>query len=105
MCGDILVKAALERRKAFKNLHEKLETIKRVVKKLDPQAQIYLFGSVAEGTYTYSSDIDILVVTRLPPAEVHAELWKAQIGEPFEIHVQTPEKVELYRAKTKLVEI
>ncbi|MDW8022252.1 MAG: nucleotidyltransferase domain-containing protein [Nitrososphaerota archaeon] len=105
MSSDILIKAALKRRNAFKNLPEKLETIKRVVKKLDPEAQTYLFGSVAQQTHTYSSDIDILVVTRLPPAKIHAELWKAQIGEPFEIHVQTPEKARFYMARTKLVEI
>lgn len=105
MSSDILIKTALERRNTFKNLPEKLETVKKVVRKLDSQAKIYLFGSVAEKTHTYSSDIDILVVTRLHPAKIHAELWKAEIREPFEIHVQTPEKAELYMAKTKLVEI
>lgn len=105
MSSDSLIETALKRREAFKNLAEKLEIIKKVVRKLDPEAQIYLFGSVAQKNHTYSSDIDILVITRLHPAKIHAELWKAQISEPFEIHVQTPEKAELYKARTKLVEI
>lgn len=51
-----------------------------------------MFGSVVEGRYNYSSDIDVLVVTRVNPANVHLELWKNGVKDPFEVHVQTPEK-------------
>jgi predicted nucleotidyltransferase len=64
---------------------------------------VYLFGSTPEKRHTYSSDIDVLIITKKEPARVHYELWKAGIKEPFEIHVQPPEKLHLYRRKAKLV--
>ncbi len=70
---------------------------------MDPSAEVFLFGSVAEGRHTYSSDIDVLVVTNLEPARVHFELWEAGIREPFEIHVQPKEMVPLYRRRARLV--
>jgi len=72
---------------------------------LDSHAEAYLFGSVAENRHTYSSDIDVLIVTRAEPAIVHFELWKSGIKEPFEIHVQPPEKTDPYKRRAKLVEI
>ncbi len=79
-----LVEAALKRRNTFKNLKENLKILRNVVKKLYSEAQIYLFGSVAEENYTYSNDIDILIITKLYPAKIHVELRKAGISEPFE---------------------
>jgi hypothetical protein len=99
------VKNALKRQEAFKNLPVHLKTIKETVHKLDPDAEIYLFGSVAEKQHNYSSDIDVLIVTKLLPANVHAELWKAGIKEPFEIHVHTSQEAVLYRSKAKLVKV
>ncbi|MGB9854849.1 MAG: nucleotidyltransferase domain-containing protein, partial [Candidatus Bathyarchaeales archaeon] len=96
---------ALKRREAFRNLTRHLETIKKAVRKLDPKAEIFLFGSVAEKRYNYSSDIDILIITRVNPANVHLELWKAGIKEPFEIHVQHPEKFAFYRARTTFIKV
>jgi hypothetical protein len=77
MSNDILVKFALQRQEVFKNLTKYLKIIKEKIAELDPNAEVYLFGSVAENNYSYSSDIDILVFTNLYPAKVHAELWKA----------------------------
>jgi hypothetical protein len=105
MSHEILVKTALKRREAFRNLAERLETIKKTVRKLDPKAEIFMFGSVAEKNYNYSSDIDILIITRLHPANVHSELWKVGIKDPFEIHVHTPEKAVFYKKRTKLVKV
>lgn len=105
MSHEILVKTALKRREAFRNLDEHLETIKKTVRKLDPKAEIFMFGSVAEKRYSYSSDIDILIITRMQPANVHFELWKAGIRDPFEIHVHPPEKAALYRKRTVLIKV
>ena len=105
MSLDILVERALMRREAFRKLNERLKTIRDVVHKLDPKAEVFLFGSVAEGKHNYSSDIDVLVVTRLSPAKVLSELWKAGIKEPFEIHVHPPEKVAIYKNRAKLLRI
>jgi predicted nucleotidyltransferase len=97
MSNDLLIKMALQRQEAFKNLSKHLKTIKKVVAKLDPKAEVYLFGSVAEDNYNYSSDIDILVVTDLYPAKVICELWEAGIEAPFEIHVYTAEKAAFFK--------
>ena len=64
---------------------------------------MFLFGSAAEKRYTYGSDIDVLIITKKEAARVHYELWKAGIKDPFEIHVQPPEKLHLYRRRAKLV--
>jgi predicted nucleotidyltransferase len=102
MSRDLLVENALERQAVFKNLAKYLKIIKKTVGKLDPEAEVYLFGSVAEKKHNYSSDIDILIITRLHPATIHAELWKAGIKEPFEIHVHPPEKAASFKKAAKL---
>ena len=101
----MIVKTALKRREVFRNLDRHLHTIKETITKLDSHAEAYLFGSVAENRHTYSSDIDVLVVTKAEPAIVHLELWKSGIKEPFEIHVQPPEKTDPYKRRAKLVKI
>jgi len=101
----VLVEAALERQKIFRNLGKYLDMLKVTVNRLDSSAEVYLFGSVAEGDYTFSSDVDVLVVTRLDPARMHLELWKSGIKEPFEVHVQSPENIDPYKRRAKLVKI
>jgi predicted nucleotidyltransferase len=100
-----LVKTALKRQEVFRDLEKHLQTIKETLSKLDTQTEVYLFGSVAENRQTYSSDIDVLVVTKLEPARVHYALWNSGIKEPFEIHVQPPEKIDFYRRRAKLTKI
>jgi len=105
MSHEILVKTALKRQEAFRNLAKHLKTIKKTVHNLDPEAETYMFGSVAEKKCNYSSDIDILIITKLHPAKIHSELWKAGIRDPFEIHVHGPEKADLFKTRAKLVRI
>lgn len=105
MSNEILIENALKRQETFRNLEKHLQTIKETVKKLDPKAEIYLFGSVAQKKHNYSSDIDILIITNQKPAEIHMELWKAGIKEPFQIHIQTKQKAQLYKKTTKLIKI
>jgi predicted nucleotidyltransferase len=105
MSHEVLLKAGLKRREVFNKLAGYLETVKRTVRKLDPEAEIFIFGSVAEKRHNYSSDIDILIITRLNPAVVHAELWKAGIKEPFEIHVHTLEDAAYYKTRANLVKL
>ncbi len=77
-----------------------------IVKQIDENAEVYLFGSVAMGEHLYSSDIDILVVTDLKPALIISRLWEKGIkNPPFEIHVCTPRELQLYKSRTKLVKI
>ncbi|MEM3692595.1 MAG: nucleotidyltransferase domain-containing protein [Candidatus Bathyarchaeia archaeon] len=105
MSDEILIKRALTRQKAFKNLKKNLKKIKKIVVNIDPDAEVFLFGSVAGGRYNYSSDIDILIVTKMEPKIIHAELWKRGIKEPFEIHIQPREKAYLYWMNAKLIRI
>jgi len=105
MSHKILVKTALKRREVFRKLAEYLEIIKDTVRKLDPKAEVYVFGSVAEENYNYSSDIDVLIITEVSPANVYLKLWKAGIKDPFEVHVHTPEKAIFYKKRTRLVKV
>ncbi len=103
--AEFLVKEAKRRAEVFGNLQQYLEKLAAIVAKLDPNAEVYLFGSVAENKHLLSSDIDILVVTGKKPGEVLAELWREGIGDPFEIHVVTDDVVEVYRRRSTLVKI
>jgi len=105
MSNEILIENALKRQETFKNLKKHLQTIKETTRKLDPKAEIYLFGSVPQKRHNYSSDIDILIITNQKPAQIHAELWKAGIKEPFQIHIQTKQKAQFYKERTKLIKI
>jgi predicted nucleotidyltransferase len=105
LSSDFLVKMTLERQAAFKNLPSHLKSIKQTARRLDEKAEVYLFGSAATGENNYSSDIDILVVTDVKPAEVIVAMWEAGIEEPFEIHVHTQREAEFFRRTAKLIRI
>ncbi len=105
MRRDFLVEEAKRRAKIFSRLEEHLRVIVNTVKSLDPEAEVYLFGSVAEGRHLLSSDIDVLVVTEAHPGTVLAELWRRGIGDPFEVHVVGREMLEAYRRRAKLVKL
>ena len=102
---ELLIEEAKRRAQIFGDLNKYLEIIVETVKKLDKEAEVYLFGSVAEGKHLLSSDIDILVITNTPPSKVLAELWNKDVKEPFEIHVTTKDKSEIYKRKAKLIKL
>ncbi|WP_243676263.1 nucleotidyltransferase domain-containing protein [Vulcanisaeta distributa] len=62
-----LIEDARRRQDVFRNLDKYLRIIKEVVRSIDPDAEVYLFGSVAENRYVLSSDIDVLVITNADP--------------------------------------
>lgn len=105
MSEELLIKEAKRRAEVFKNLREYLEVIVCTIKELDKNSEIYIFGSVAEGRYLLSSDIDVLIVTNLKPSEVLSLLWEKGIKDPFEIHVVTKDGLELYRRRAHLVRV
>ncbi|MFQ6064811.1 MAG: hypothetical protein ACE5L6_04970 [Candidatus Bathyarchaeia archaeon] len=70
----IIAKTALKRQKTFRNLNKHLQTIKETITKLDSNAEAYLLGLVAENRHIYSSNIDILIVTKAEPARIDHEL-------------------------------
>ncbi|MEM2007479.1 MAG: nucleotidyltransferase domain-containing protein [Sulfolobales archaeon] len=105
MSERLLVKLARHRAEVFRNLKHYLKVAVEAVKELDEDAEVYLFGSVAEGTYTLSSDVDVLVVTDRPPEEVLVKLWERGIKDPFEVHVVKREMLDLYKRRSELVKV
>ncbi len=91
------------RRKYFEDLENYLEKIKEVVAENNPDAKVYLFGSVAEGNYSVGlSDIDVAVVSeefrdREKKLEIFGKLTKTFFDSPFEFHVLTPEQWEVFK--------
>jgi len=79
-----------EEYRALENYREVAEEVKRIVLELDPQAEVYVFGSVVRGLYTASSDIDILVITRNidKKYEIMVEVYK-RVEAPVELHIVT----------------
>ena len=71
---NYLIEDARRRQEVFKNLDKYLLMIKSVVRSIDPNAEVYLFGSVAENRHTLSSDIDVLVITNADPGIVLEKL-------------------------------
>ncbi|MEM4700068.1 MAG: nucleotidyltransferase domain-containing protein [Candidatus Nezhaarchaeales archaeon] len=99
------MKLARHRAEVFRSLERYLKVVVEAVRELDEGAEVYLFGSVVEGTYTLSSDIDVLVVTDQPPEEVLAKLWERGIKDPFEVHVVKREVLDLYKRRSRLVKV
>ncbi len=102
MSHSLLIKEALRKREIFKNLDKYLRRIKEIIRSLDENAEIYLFGSVVTGESLYSSDIDILVITELKPQVIIRELWKEGIGDPFEVHVYPPKYLPQFKRRANL---
>lgn len=101
----LLVDESRRRAQIFNNMDVHLKAIADAVKKLDENAEAYLFGSVAEGKYLLSSDIDMLIITDLSPAQVIAELEGSGITDPFQIHVAAKNMLETYRRRARLIKI
>jgi uncharacterized protein len=101
-----IVEEARKRQTFFKELPTYLRIIKDTVRnKVDPKAEVYLFGSVAEGTSVYSSDIDVLIVSDEKPEKVRVILWDAGIEEPFEILVMPKQNLEDFSKRAKLIPV
>jgi len=78
--------------------NEFLNDVKELVRGFTPNAEVYLFGSYAEGRAVASSDIDILVIVnegdRGRAEEVKVRVKRKYINYPIEIHVITKEEFD-----------
>jgi len=63
MSRELILKELERRERVFSRLWEYLAAIKEAVRELDPDAEVYLFGSVARGETRPDSDVDVLVVS------------------------------------------
>ena len=52
-----------------------------------------------------SSDVDVLVVTDLPPEVMISRLWEAGVEDPFEVHVVRRDLLDIYRRRARLVRL
>lgn len=82
----------------LKNYMKVAQKVKYIVRKMDPDARVYVFGSVVRGRFTASSDIDVLVVTEKIERkyEMMVSVYKA-IEAPVELHVVTPKGFLWYK--------
>jgi predicted nucleotidyltransferase len=82
----------------LKNAEEYLKKKIDDIKKVLPDAEIYIFGSVAEGIYDITSDIDVAIVSNAIKDKIKTTLHIQRIlGIPFEIHLFTKEEWENYK--------
>ncbi|MBC7131307.1 nucleotidyltransferase domain-containing protein [Candidatus Bathyarchaeota archaeon] len=81
--------------KYLRDFREVARKVKDRVRCFDPEAKVYVFGSVARGNFTAASDIDILIVTGAVEKKyvMMVEVYK-DTEAPVELHVTTPEKFE-----------
>ena len=69
---------------------------KELIKREDPEATVYVFGSVVKGKYTCSSDIDLLVVTKRKKEleySIKTRVYKNMLDAPLEIHVASSDEL------------
>ncbi|MEM0465048.1 MAG: nucleotidyltransferase domain-containing protein [Pyrobaculum sp.] len=91
-----------ERAEELDKLWHTLERLRDVVTRLDPEAQVYVFGSFARGTARPDSDVDVLVVTELASTEEGRLAVRRALGEvlsphsPVELHVASTEQFKWY---------
>jgi len=93
-CLSLLLKKYEEKIMEYlKNYMYVAHKVKEIIRKTDPDAKIYVFGSVVKGKYTASSDIDILVVTKdiKKKDQMKVNVYK-EIDAPIELHIVTSEK-------------
>lgn len=77
------------------NFREVAKSVKNIAKKIDPNAEVYVFGSVVTGKYTAASDIDILIIVNdiSKKYEIIVEVYRS-IEAPIELHVITHQQFE-----------
>ena len=98
----IFLKYVKEKEEKLKNaesyMREKINEIKKVL----PDAKIFIFGSVVEGTYDIISDVDVAIVSN--KIKITLEIQKI-LGTPFEIHLFTEEEWKEYKRFTKYKQV
>jgi predicted nucleotidyltransferase len=94
---ELLIREAARRREVFGNMPKLLKKMKEILNEADRGSRVFLFGSAAKKEYVLTSDIDVLILTRLKPSEVIAKLRKEGFDEPFEFHVVDEKMFRLYK--------
>jgi hypothetical protein len=104
-------KARYRRYKELLNWRLYLPSLLEAVRKILPEAEVYVFGSVLRGELTANSDIDVLIVSKSSLGRQRFKIATAieeQLEAPtiFEFHFASKEEVDWYRRHAgKLVPI
>jgi len=92
-----------KRKKYFDELDGYLSVIKSRVKKLIPDCEVYLFGSVVEKKVHPLSDIDVAIVSDNIPkkpkeiAELKLKILEGFEFSPFELHLLSRSEWDFYK--------
>ncbi len=102
----------------LKMWREHVARLARAVRDIEPQAKVYVFGSIARGVATVLSDVDVLVVVpgrrsdrelRRIKLEIFSravDVYRVPWDYPFDIHVVDEGRLEEYLKRIdKLVSI
>jgi hypothetical protein len=98
-----ILEARLETRKLAQNWRQWVKKIAKVARATLGNCKVFVFGSIARGTTTGASDVDILVVSSDLPkdnksrGEIKAKIEEAAelpLYHPFEIHLTTEAEAE-----------
>ncbi|MGC8961613.1 MAG: nucleotidyltransferase domain-containing protein [Candidatus Bathyarchaeia archaeon] len=97
MLEKLLLKEAERRREVFRNLTKHLRDLSLLLKRMDEESRIFLFGSLARWDHVLISEVDVLIKTNLKPKEVIAKLRGEGFDEPFEFHIVDEREFEIYK--------
>ncbi|MBC7091380.1 MAG: nucleotidyltransferase domain-containing protein [Nitrososphaeria archaeon] len=96
MLENFLVDEAKKKLEFFRNIDYYLKKIKQILRTIDPEGRVFLFGSTGRGENVLASDIDVLILTELAPSSVIATLRKEGFDEIFEFHVVDSRRFKIY---------
>jgi len=101
--SETLIRTGYMYFKSLENYREIVEKVKELALARWPKAELYIFGSIARGKYTASSDLDILIVLDKRPSREEEYLVKAEIysriNAPVELHVASIDEFERWYKK------
>ncbi len=105
-----MFKTMIERSRMIREWRTWVDKLASATKRLLPDAEVYVIGSIARGEAIASSDIDVLIITSKAPEKPRdIALLKTRIEEeaglpphhPIEMHIVNPRKGEEYLRKTR----
>jgi hypothetical protein len=100
----------------IKNNRKYLKRINTHIKKILPEAQSFLFGSILENKLVAGSDIDILIIAEVPKSQMERAGIIVRIEKgaklpyvhPFDFHLLTQQEFDdwnsIYKLKIKKME-
>lgn len=110
MGSKAVFKTMIERSRMIREWKTWVDKLASATKRLLPDAEVYVIGSIARGEAIASSDVDVLIITSKAPEKPRdiAEL-KTRIEEeaglplhhPIEMHIVNPREGEEYLRKTR----